>query len=363
MISSNLNVVSPSSEKHKVDARWSGSAGDVLVEIKRSNNIRDIRDALVALAYALSDDAPTTTAICLVTPSRLSHNRVLDEIERFRKIARPDFARRIHLLTIDEDGQFCGSGYDGDPAFFKWLASLVAAEAATAPAGRSNQQSVSSMLVQLALRGEGPQTFKALQEACGASYPTVAAAVKALSEQGFIEHQSDRRFELKYLNQEAWLKMARAHGQNRKVLRFIDPTGQARKPEAMATRLRKLQEQGLARNVAVAGVLGAMHYFPDLDISASPRLDLSVYGVGTDFVQKLDAALELTSDPQANAAVVVHLTLEHPRFMERASDASWASELECIADLVEMGLTREVMDMVSDLDRRRKMHAKGGRKP
>lgn len=362
MISCNQNIKQDPSGKHKVDGRWRGAAGDILIEIKRTNNVRDIRSALVALAYALRDDAPTTTALCVVTQSKLSPNRLLDEITQFREMVRPDLGHRIHLLTIDEGGQLRGFEYASEPEFSKWLMHLVATETSTTSAGRSNQQSVASTLVQLSLRGEGPQTFKALQEACGASYPTVAAAVKEFTEQGFIEHQSDRRIVLKYLTHEAWLKIARAHGANRKVLRFVDPTGQARTPAAMAKRLFKLQAQGVAQNVAVGGVLGAMHYFPGLDITASPRLDLSNYGQGTDFVQKLDPALELTSDPRAKAVVVVHVTQEPPRFIEHDQGETWASELECIADLIEMGLTREVVDMVSDLNHR-KMHAKEGRTP
>jgi DNA-binding MarR family transcriptional regulator len=362
MISRYLNAKQTSPGKHKVDGRWRGAAGDILVEIKRTNNVRDVRNALVALAYELRDDAPTTTALCVVTQSKLSPNRLADEIDQFREVVRPDLAHRIHLLTTDEDGQLRGSEYASDPEFNKWLMNLVAEENSTIAPGRSNQQSVTSMLVQLSLRGCGPQTFKALQEACGASYPTVAATVKELSAHGFIEHQSDRRIVLKYLTPEAWLKIARAHGANRKVLRFVDPTGQARTPEAMAKRLFKLQDQGVAKHVAVGGVLGAMHYFPDLDITASPRLDLTIYGQGTDFIQKLDAALALTSDPQAKAIVVVHLTPEPPRFIEQLLGATWASELECIADLTEMGLTREVIEMVSDLNRR-KVHAKEGRTP
>lgn len=305
------------------------------------------------LAYALSNDTAITRALCVVVQSRLSSKRVMEEMDRFRAVVRPDLAHRIELLTMSEDDSPEASRYDSDPAFLEWLAALVAKEASAAPAGRSNQQSVSSLLVQAWLRDEGPQTFKALQNASGASYPTVAAAVRDLREQGFIEDQSDKRVLLKYLTHDAWLKIGRAHAENRKVLRFSDPTGQSRTPEAMAQRLAGLQKKGLAGNVAVGGVLGAMHYFPDLDITASPRLDLTVYGDGIDFVPKLDAALEQTSAPQANAVLVVHLTQATPRFIERGPDITWASELDCFADLIEMGLTQAAGDMVADFNHRR----------
>lgn len=41
---------SASSNSDLYDGRWSGPVGDVLVEVKRSSNARDARDALLALA-------------------------------------------------------------------------------------------------------------------------------------------------------------------------------------------------------------------------------------------------------------------------------------------------------------------------
>lgn len=342
-----------SSKKYDVDGQWDGPQGRVLVDIRRSNNARDIRDTLVSLAYVLSDQVPTTTALCIVTRSKSSLNRLMKEVEQFRAVVRPDLASRIHIATVDGDGRLLGSSYDHTPEFLQWLSTFVATETASISPVRSNRQSVSSMLAQLWLRGEGPQSFKALQHLCGASYPTVSTVVKDLSGKGLIEHQSYRRVGLKYLSHDAWLNMAKAHGENRKVLRFVDPTGQARTPEAMATRLFKLQEQGISKNAAVGGVIGAKHYFPDLDITASPRLDVTVYGEGTEFVCKIDAALEQTSDPQAKAVLVVHLVPGPARFIVEASDGTWAPEIECLADLFELGLAREAMEMVTDFSRRR----------
>jgi hypothetical protein len=360
-MSSYLNI-NPLPEKSEVDGKWDGPQGRVLVNLRRSNNARDIRDTLVSLAYVLSDQVPTTTALCIVTRSKLSIKRLLKEIDQFRGVVRQDLASRVHIATMDGDGRLMGSPYDNTPEFLQWLREFVATETATISRVRSNRQSVSSMLAQLWLRREGPQSFKALQYLCGASYPTVSTAVKDLSGSGFIEHQSDRRVGLKYLPHDAWLSMAKAHGENRKVLRFVDPTGQARTPEAMAMRLFKLQEQEIPKTVAVGGVIGAKHYFPDLDISASPRLDVTVYGESTEFVRKIDAALEQTSDPKAKAVLVVHLVRGSARFIEHSSDGTWAPEVECLADLFELGLAREAMEMVSDFSRR-KMHEQTRTKP
>ena len=340
-------------KKYEADGQWSGPQGLVLVDIKRSNNIRDIRDTLISLTYVLSEQHASATALCVVSQSKLSHSRLLNEIEQFRVVIHKELADRIHLATLDDDGCLTGSPYDHDPDFLQWLKQLVEAEVKAVSVGRSNQQSVYSMLAQLWLRGEGPQSFKALQHLCKASYPTVALAVKALGEQGFIEQISDRSVQLRYLTPQAWREVAKGHGVNRKKLRFMDPTGQTRSPEAMASRLFKLQQQGLTKNIAVGGVVGAKHYFPDLDITASPRLDLSVYGDNTEFVRKLDAALELTDDPKAHAVVVIHRTPGITHFIDSDNNGNWAPEMDCIADLFELGLERETMDMVTALSKKR----------
>jgi hypothetical protein len=277
----------------------------------------------------------------------------LKEVEQFREVVRPELASRIHIATLDDDGRLTGSPYDNTLEFLQWLTGFVATETASISSGRSNRQSVASMLAQLWLRGEGPQSFKALQHLCGASYPTVSTAVKDLSDKGFIAHQSDRSVGLTYLTDDAWFNMAKAHGANRKLLRFVDPTGHSRTPEEMATRLFKFQGQGVPKTVAVGGVIGAKHYFPDLDITASPRLDVTVYGESMEFVRKIDAALEQTTDPKAKAILVVHFVSGPARFIVEASDGTWAPEIECLADLFELGFAREAMEMVTDFSRKR----------
>jgi hypothetical protein len=341
-----------------VDGRWAGPTGDVLVDVKRTSNARDVRGALLALAYALAADTPTSRAMCVLTRSKLSRKRILEEVGQFRAVVRPELGERIALMAMGADGHLFGSLKTVETELAVWLAGLVAAETTAASAGRSNRQSVMSLLAQLWLRGEGAQKIKSLQEASGASYPTVAQAVKALSSQGLLEHKSDRRVLLKTPSPEAWLKIAREHGAVRKTLRFTDPSGQARPPEAMAQRLFKLQAQGLAKDVAVGGVLGALRYFPALDITASPRLDLSVYGGKLDFLRKLDAALEPTTDAEAKAVLVVHLTPEPARFIDRGASGQWAPELECLADLAELGLAREATEMAAELNRKRLSGAK-----
>jgi hypothetical protein len=353
----------------EIDGRWPGRDGDVLIEVKRTNNIRDIRDGLLSLTYVLAAEPQSTTALlCVLMPqsrllgsvhpsrplrtrlSRLSPTRLKLEIEYFRSVVRPNLAQRVRLIGIEDTESGIKLPYEAEPNFQSWLEDVVAREATGV---RGNRQTVTSALALSWLRGEGPLTVRSLQDLCGASYPTVATAVENLTSLDLLEPRSDRRLLVRYIPLALLMKIAEQHAAGRKIHRFIDPTGQVKSPETLSAKLFKLQQQGLATKVAVGGVLGARHYFSDLDITASPRLDLSVYSAGgLDFVRRLDAALEETEDARAKAALVVHVTPEPVRFIDH-HDGTWASELECCADLLEIGLTREAHEMMTVLSGRR----------
>ena len=352
----------------RIDGRWAGHGGDVLVEVKRTNNVRDIRDGLLTLAYLLADEPTSTTALLcvLTTQSRLSPTRLNDEADRFLSVLRPNLADRVRLIRIQEaesgvklpyavEPEFLSS-HAVEPGFLSWLKDVVARETTGV---RATRQTVTSALALSWLRGAEPMTVRSLQVLCGASYPTVANAVAKFNDSDLLEPRTDRRLLVRYIPVALWMKIAEQHAGSRKLHRFIDPTDQTKSPETLSAMLFKLQQQGLAAKVAVGGVLGARHYFSDLDITASPRLDLSLYGAGgLDFVRRLDAALEETEDARAKAALVVHDTSEPVQFIDHLN-GTWASELECCADLLEIGLTREAHEMMTALINRRLSKRKG----
>lgn len=150
--------------------------------------------------------------------------------------------------------------------------------------------------------------------------------------------------------------MGREHSRLRKVHLFTDPTGHA-SPEQLARRLSRLQETGrLPQSVPIGGVLGASRHFPDLDIAAAPRLDLSVETEPADIAEMIDAGLHLRTRPEQRVALVVHATRDPWVITKAVSETPerWAGELECLADLIEMGFTREASYMAHHMERTNK---------
>jgi hypothetical protein len=368
MFSSNVNSL----QDPPIDGRWEGPSGAVVVEVKRTSSVRDLRGALVALAYLVERDALICAAVCVVVESRLSDARLREELDRFRSVLRPEIGARVHLLA-DPGAQGEGrAAVDGllaelPEAFHAWLERLLAAERQR---GRSPslppRQGVVAALAQLQLRKQPAVTVKRLQELVGASYPTVAAALKDLADKGWLEESPERGVRLRPLTAREWMDLARDHARLRTLRVFTDPTGFA-SPEQMLRRLDRLKESGvLPPGVRIGGVLGAARHFPDLDITAAPRLDLSTEADAALLARLIDAGLQPKTRPEQRVALAVHASREPwlgaesgLTAGERTDDGPQppervAGELECLADLIEMGFTREAGEMAEHLARRGK---------
>ena len=322
------------------DHRWDGPSGPILVELARTSSVRDVRSALLTLAYRVQADPTIHEAVCVVVDSRLSATRLQEELDRFRSVLRPEIADRIHWLTDP------GAAGDRPEAFRAWLAERIAAERRRGKAAQlPPRQIVVAALAQLRLRSEPPVTVKRLQEISGASYPTVAAVLKDFTDKGWLENGSERGVRLRPLTAREWMELAREHARLRTVQWFTDPTGLA-SPDQLAKRLAHLQESGeLPRSIRIGGVLGAAQHFPALDITAAPRLDLSTEEDAVHLAAMIDAGLRPKTRPEQRVVLAVHTSRQPgPHPPER-----WAGELECLADLIEMGYAREAAEMAEQM--------------
>lgn len=324
----------------KADGHW----GEWRVSIKTSlHTTRDLRAALLTMAYAARFEASGKWA-CVLVNSRMTNRRLQVELEMFRATVAGDVAERVWLGKTQKDGKLDGADC---PVPADWLYQLIQQEVArpTPRVRGASQYEVLSLLTLHWLQGVPPQSADALCQAAGVSYPTLAAVLKELDVDHAVERDSSRKVHLNRLPQDAWKRWAVAKTRVRKTVRFVDHAGQARSPEEMVQRLRRLKLQ----NVAVAGVIGAKHYYPQLDITSSPRLDLTVHGdnVNLDFVDQLDSGLQRSTNPADTPQLVVHYLVRPQAFFEVDGDGTvWADPVECLADLFEARLNAQADDML-----------------
>jgi hypothetical protein len=344
----------------QADGCWKGPNGHIHVEVKKTNSVRDIRGALLSLAYLIGQEPVRNQAVCAVVDTRLSYGRLEAELGRFRQVIHPAIANRIHFLVgkgemPDHNARtFRGSMKDAPPEFYDWLADLVTMDRQNTRSQHHlpSRQIVVAALAQLRLWNAPPVTVKHLQETCRVSYPTVAAVLKELADLGWLEDSGERGVRLRYLSSGEWMELAREHARQRKVHLFTDPTGQS-SPERMVNRLERLRESNkISQTVRIGGVIGASKYFSELDITAAPRLDLSVEGDPSLVAAILDAGLLRKAKPDQRIALAVHVTSSPwtASDWESKLQGPWASELECLSDLVEMGYMREASEMAHHIE-------------
>ncbi len=316
--------------------------------------VRDLRSILVGAAYDLKL-TPESHYLCVLADSKFTSARLKSELQAFKGIASPQIAARIHLALFDRDEGFVSfpEGECDIPQneLRQFIQEQVALTGKRSP-GATRSAVLNLLALQWLNRGE-PQTTEALCQASGASYPTVFNTIKQLEAENLIARQSDRRVSLKRFPENLWRRWV-VDGEARKSIRFSDRSGQPRTPEDLAERLQRLN----LANVAIGGVIGAKHYYPKLDITGSPRLDLVLHGgvkSDLDFIKKMDPALGQMNSLVEPANVVVHfLPRAESMFIKDPNGFVLADPIECLANLYQGGLDYQGEDMLSALITNRK---------
>jgi len=320
--------------------------GDNIVEVKHgTHSARDLRAAIMQLSYQLVD-RPEKRGFLVLVDSRLTRERLDEEMDRMRQVMRGDILTRIDVVWYTgETPEWFPEGLGNN--VINRLNELVRKDRPVIQ-NRDSYYSILQVLVVLWFRQALPVTRTRLMELTGMSYPTVAKALERLNP--FLSNTSDRSVEFDYFPGDEWKKLVAVSSRIRSTKRFAAPQGMTRPVEQLISRLREIR--GL--EIGIGGVAGGEYYFPDLDLVGLPRLDLSVNsrGVKPDlgFVYKLDPALEPVEDQKRAADVVVHFfRRKESLFIKRDDGLSWADQVECLLDLHEAGFTKQGEELLKYL--------------
>lgn len=305
---------------------------------------RDLRSLLLEASYSLQDKGGSFLALlfkCGFSPQRLSR-----EIEAFKAVVRADLAPRIRVLALEhaqslEDALRGQLGADQ----LRLLQDRVMV-ACGGEVKSSSRQAVQLELLRRWLHGLPPITTAELAAQCGASAPTVSAAIRALAPPDVLRTR-DRRVALRGFSTESWQNWLTLSAGATSV-KYIDRSGSPRSPDKLAKLLSALA----LKHVAIGGVLGALHHEPALDITGAPRLDLLVHGTvhaDLSFIERLDPGLVHDDSPEARAAVVLHFSNRRESHFDVSAGVVWADVLDCMVHMWQAGLTHQVQDLISRL--------------
>jgi hypothetical protein len=328
--------------------------GHRLIEVKIGvSGLRSVRLGLIQMAYALAE-RPKSKGYLVLSQVAITRGRLLEEWKFAAAVLRRETLERM-FLCMEEGGRFDGIPDTPDPETQRVLLQVLERERAQA-APRIARADASFVVLEILLHQwlTSGQFLTAdwLARTSGYTYPTVANVLRSLG--SLIERGSDRRFRLRWFPREELARLVSMSGRARATARYADRSGQPRSPEAHLARLEKLNLPGLA----IGGVLGAKHYFPDLDIVGTPRLDISLHArdhsVDLDFIEKLDPALQRVMDPLEPASVAVH-NVYHAKslFVPREGGMQWADPVECLLDLHEARLEMQAAQFLDALSKQR----------
>jgi hypothetical protein len=328
--------------------------GGDLVEVKSGvSGLRSVQVGLMEMAYALARE-PKRRGILVLTDVSVGLDRLRGEWERAASVLRADVLNRLKIC-VEEGDRFVGIPHDLDARTVRALAKVVAAQPGYRAARTSRGDApfvVLKVLLHHWLTDGQPVTTDWLAKTTGYSYPTVAKALRGLG--SLIERESYRRVRLRWFPHDQLARLLAVSDRVRETARFADRSAQPRSPEAHLRRLEKLNPPGLA----VGGALGAAHYFPSIDLTGTPRLDISQHGPGRHpdlgFIEKLDPGLKRVLDPLEPATVVVH-QVRHakPLFEPRKGGLQWADPVECLLDLHEAGVSAQASEFLKALEKKR----------
>lgn len=348
MISANSSQGKRPQRHRDVDAR----VGNSLIEVKFGvDALRTIRTSLMQVAYPVGED-PALRGYVILVDSPITAERLRDEWKRAATVLRDDVLHRL-TICIQKEGRFTGIPHDPDAETQRILAEVVEAERGKVSNARTDYSFViPKLLLHRFLTSGEPATSEWLARTAGCSYPAVARALRPL--RSLLERRSDRSLVLRWFPKEEFGRLVAVADRARSTVRFADQSGQPRSVESNLRRLEKLNPTSLA----IGGVLGAKHYYSELDLVGAPRLDLSLHCPGQrmnlDFVGELDPALKRVEDPLAPATLVVHAMRQaDPQFIPRDGGLAWADPVECLFDLYEARLEMQAAQFLEALERKR----------
>lgn len=307
---------------------------------------RDLRSVLLEALYALDRDSQPKSFLCLLFRSGFTRQRLEREVQDLKRVTRTDLSDRIQVVNVRAPSDLSETQLPEVPAeCLKTLIQKVIAALMAKPT-TSSREAVVGLLLHRWIKNMEPVTTAELAELSGASIPTVYAALKTVDPR-CLQRDESRRVFLSGFTTEAWQKWLTL-STDAPSAKFVDRSGAPRSPEKLARELAKLQRSDLA----VGGVLGAIHHFPSLDMTGAPHLDIVVHGSpSTDlsFVTELDPGLERDDSPSALAKVIVHFVNRPFSLFETQNGVVWADELECMVHLWDSQFIEQVEQLINHL--------------
>lgn len=297
-------------------------------------NTRDLRTLLLDAVYELQAQRGLTDARVTLLNCKLAYHRVKTEVEWFKKSVHPALAKKLSVRdnrvrrTLD--------------------LSELEAVSEEAPAERipkvASKEAVMAYLLNRYVEQAPPVTIARIALETGASLPTIYSVIRQ-NEHSIVKNPEDKTLSLANPIKMDWLLWMDKTNRLASVS-FVDRSGAPRSAERLAKKLRTLGRDDLA----IGGLMGALHHLRALDATAAPQLDILMHGTprsDLSFIDKLDPGLKLHKGRGDQANVVVHF-IDRPKSLFASNGGyNWGTLPDCLANMQKAGLTHQVQDALT----------------
>jgi hypothetical protein len=295
-------------------------------------NTRDLRTLLLDAAYELQAQPELTDAHVYLHSCTLAKKRVEMEFEQFKRIALSSIVERIFIRDLRDVKQQGESRAMTGP-------SLVG-DTSRRPTTAS-QEAVVAYLLQRHLQALPGVSIGTIAAETKASLPTIYKVLNTYAH--CIERDpEDKLLRLRNFSQNDWFYWMQRTNQLSSVY-FTDRSGSPRSAARLAKGLARLHREDLA----IGGLMGALHHLPALDATSSPQLDILVHGTRrTDlsFIHEIDPGLEPYEGRTELAHVVIHFIDRPTSLFVHQDRQNWGALPDCIANMQKAGMTHQVND-------------------
>jgi hypothetical protein len=303
-------------------------------------NTRDLRTLLLDAAYELQARPEVADVHIYLFGCTLAKNRIAVEVKQFKSIVQLQLADRILVHDTREAAWQTEILGMSDASLFK--------EAYRRP-DKASQEAVIAYLLTRHLNALPSVSIADIVISTGASVPTIYKVLNAY-EHCIAKDPEGKTLRLRYFAQSDWFRWMQRINQLSCVY-FIDRSGSPRSANRLVAELARLERNDLA----IGGLMGALHYLPDLDATRSPQLDILVHGTrraDVSFIADMDPGLERFEGRAETANVVVHFIDRPAPLFEHHGSRNWGSLPDCIANMQKAGLTHQVEDALQLIKQR-----------
>nr|WP_315463328.1 hypothetical protein [uncultured Rhodoferax sp.] len=295
-------------------------------------NTRDLRTLLLDAAYEIQSKPDFTGAHVYLHNCTLARKRVEAEVEQFKRIAQPRIAKRIFVYDMRS------------PAVRETVSvlpqSVAAADLPRKPTTAS-QEAVLAYLLERHLQSLPGVSISTIAAETKASVPTIYKALNAYA-YCLEKDPEDKTLRLTKFEPKDWFHWIQRTNRLSSVY-FVDRSGAPRSSSRLAKYLARLGRDDLA----IGGLMGAMHHLPEIDATAAPQLDILLHGSARSdlsFIEQIDPGLVRTKEPIDPAYVVVHFIDRPQSLFKSQGGQNWGTLPDCIANMHKAGLAHQVDD-------------------